>query len=445
MKFLHTADLHLGKVFHDHSLEEDQRRMLDELVDIMAAPSYQALLIAGDVYDRSIPPPEAVSLLSAFLGKLKARRPELAVLILPGNHDSASRLGFGRELFRELGIYFVTRPEDAFEPVLLPVTGDGAGAACAFFLLPFLSAGSLRGEYTGLGAAEPLAGSFSLPTGTPSLPVEPPPLHAQGRLAEEAAARLELARQRVLAKGAVYTVLGAHLFAAGGLESESERVFLGQTERVPISLFQGFDYVGLGHLHRFQQAGGNAWYSGSPLAYSFGEAEAYSFGEASSAGAAGSGKAFLSVELGPGAGPGEAAVRVEPIPVRPLRRLWRLQGSFDHFFNQAEADPALQELREDYLEIVLTDGGLVENPLALLRSRFPWLLSVRQERAFAAMQAHGALRQDGAAGGERRSLAEDFEDFLAEIYGRVDADEARLFRELAALAEAGAGEGGEAV
>lgn len=427
MKFLHTADLHLGKVFHEHSLIEDQRHMMDQLAEILSGGSFAALLIAGDVYDRSIPSPEAAGLFSAFLGTVKARRPDLQVLVLPGNHDSSSRLGFGRELFAELGVHFVTRPEDAFRPVL--VKSGGQDETCAFFLLPFLYPGSLSAE----AGRKDDEGR------------EAEPLRSQARLAAEAAARLEEARLKALAAGADYAALGAHLFAAGGLESESERVFLGTSERVSADLFASFDYTALGHLHRFQKAGERAWYSGSPLAYSFEEGK-YE-------------KVFLSVELEkqmpetPEAMPGGAlrgtALTVEPIAVRPLRKLRSLRGSFDYFFRDEGKDPLLKEAENDYIEAVLTDPGLTENPLVLLRRRFPWILSVKQGAAFSAFNSAHPEALPGAElpgrGGERRTPVEDFEDFLREIYGGISEGTEKIaaFTELLEELEKGGVEKGE--
>jgi exonuclease SbcD len=415
VKFLHTADLHLGKVFHEYSLVEDQKYLLDQLTDLLTDSSYSALLVAGDIYDRSIPSPEAVSLFGSFLGKLRAARPSLAVLLLPGNHDSPSRLGFGRELFAELGIHIAGDPQLSAEPVM--VTQDGEG--CAFFLLPFLN-----------------PGSFALSSQDPS----GEPLRSQRRLAEEAALRLEAGRRKVLDSGPVRTVLAAHLFTLGGMESASERIFLGAAEQVDAGLFSGFDYLALGHLHRCQQVGANGWYSGSPLAYSFDEA--------------GQEKVFLSVELERDSGP-----RINPIPVRPLRPLRRLRGPFSLFFSGAAAaspagpaaekvspeDPpagqafpgvpsaeALREAAGEYLEIALTDPRLVENPLALLRSRFHWLLSIKQDEAFAALSRREAPPEGGPGekGGERRSPVDDFGDFLIELYGGADAEKLALFQEL---------------
>ncbi len=392
MKFLHTADLHLGRLLHERPLLEDQRIMLDGLFRILGSEPYAALVMAGDVYDRSIPAPEAVTLLGSFLAKIRAAFPDLAVLIIPGNHDSAERLGYGRELFGELGIHIGSSAEGAAAPVVL----ERGGERCAFFLLPFLAPGCLQ-----------------VPSENGELP-----LRSQRDLAAEAARRLEEARREALRSGVRWTVLAAHLFAQGGAESESERTFLGTAERVDASLFGGFDYVALGHLHRRQKAAPNAWYSGSPLAYSFDEE--------------GQEKGVLSVDL---SAPGGAAVTSVPLlPARPLRRL---SGNFDGFLEGPTVDAGGKDFREAYLELVLTDAHLVENPLALLRRRFPNLLSVRQDGAFATLAGTAAAAGGPATAseGERRGAAEDFEAFLTDLYGTAEGGKMELFRELAREAE----------
>jgi exonuclease SbcD len=413
LTFIHTADLHLGKVLHEHSLIEDQQYMLDELRELAEDPSYKALLIAGDVYDRSIPSPDAVTLFSSFLGKLKARRPDLEMLILSGNHDSSSRLGFGKELFAELGIHLVTDPEDAVAPIIIP--GD-AGEQGAFFLLPFLNPGSLNPVLTASASPEE-----AQENPVPDAVKGAMPLRSQGKLAWEAAARLEAARCKAHEAGAALTVLGAHLFALGGLEAGSERIFWGTAEQTDINWFSGFDYVALGHLHRLQKAGAHAWYSGSPLAYSFAEAP-YP-------------KVFLSVRLEPGKEP-----QISPLPVQPLRKLSTLKGPFTSFFKDEVCSPDLTQVIEDYLEIELTDTGLVENPLALLRERFPWILSVKQDAALARQLAfvHGQNPTFWEGATHRRALIdqEDFKDFLMDIYGEADPDKLELFQELLHTIEA---------
>jgi exonuclease SbcD len=415
IKFLHTADIHLGKVFHDHSLIEDQEFMLDTLCAILSDESYRALLIAGDVFDRSIPSPDAVHLFSAFLGKLKVSRPDLKILVIPGNHDSPLRLAYGKELFVELGLHFVTDPNDAVNPILVyakPSAAEKAAECAAFFLLPFLNAGSLNAEERA--------------------DADGAPIRSQAKLAEEAAARLEKARLSALSQGAAYTVLAAHIFAAGGRESKSERVFLGTAEQVPASLFAGFDYAGFGHLHSFQKVSPNSYYSGSPLAYSFEEAE----GE----------KVFLSVELDglpESAGNsghetrGASSISVNPIPIKPKRKLTRLKGSFQYFLSESRSDPSVNDAADDYLEITLTGKDLAQNALPILRnSRFPHLLSVKQEEAFAALSEEQA-HITGEAPSAKRSMFEDFSDFLVDIYGKADGEKIDLFRELLLEAEQG--------
>jgi exonuclease SbcD len=193
---------------------------------------------------------------------------------------------------------------------------------------------------------------------------------------------------------------------------------LGTAEQVDPGLFAGFDYIALGHLHRFQQAAPRAWYSGSPLAYSFDEADQE--------------KVFLSVELA-----SDAAPAVQSIPVKPLRRVRRLRGSFNFFFRDSVADPAMIEAAKDYLEISLDDEGLVENPLALLRPRFPFLLSIRQGAAFARFAAEQSGLEAGTElSGRKRSPAEDFAEFLTSIYGEAEGDKLALFEELLAELEA---------
>jgi exonuclease SbcD len=412
IKLLHAADLHLGKIFHDQSLGEDQAAMLEDLSCLLEDESYTALVIAGDVYDRSIPSPDAVDLFSSFLGRIKAKRPSLEIIVIPGNHDSASRLGFGRELFARLGIRLGVSAEDCDKPVIVK-SGD---ERCAFFLLPFLTPGAL---------------SEKNPAGEGMMPIR-----SQSALAEEAARRMEKARKEFSVPGCSYSVLAAHLFASGGAETGSERVFLGAAELVNINHFKGFDYIALGHLHRCQSAngniaGGNAWYSGSPLAYSFAEA--------------GQEKFFLSVELG------EGGTKTEKIPIKPRRKVTSLSGPFARFScgvsqdsgsekSDVPGDGELIAAADDYLEIRLTDRGITENARDILRRRFPHLLSLRQDEALSHLsQAVRAPVQsdEKREDGERRNVSSDFRDFLFCLYGNeMDISaELELFNSLLAEME----------
>ena len=361
--------------------------MADALARILEDDSYGALVIAGDVYDRSIPSPEAVDLFGSFLGKVKKKRPSLEVIVIPGNHDSASRLGFGRELFARLGIRFAVSAEECDRPLII----ESGGESCAFFLLPFLNPGVLSKEVL---SEDDTGGTV--------------PLRSQSAMAEEAARRMDKARQeftglKSAGQGLAYSVLVAHLFALGGTEAGSERVFLGNAESVNPALFSGFDYIALGHLHRCQSTGEKAWYSGSPLAYSFGEA--------------GQDKYFLSVELE------EEKTKVEKIPVKPRRKVTSLSGPFARFAGTEEdgiEDPGLTDASEDYLEIRLTDRGITENARELLRKRFPYLLSLRQDEALARLSSVSGTSLEDRRDTPGRNLDLDFKEFLSSLYGEAD-------------------------
>lgn len=409
--------------------------MLDDLVQRLE--TCHALIIAGDVFDRSLPSAEAADLFSSFLGEVKRRYPKLSVLIIPGNHDAPLRLAYGQELFERLGIHIARGVDTA---VTTPVLVEDGGLTCACFLLPFLYPGSFCAHDGGI-------------------------LRSQRELTARAAEQLEAARLKALRDGAGAALLAAHLFCRGGKKAESERAFLGQAEEVDIGLFDAFDYVALGHLHRCQRPAQNAWYAGSPLSYSFDEA--------------GEEKCFLSVELEnapvqkdavknrPSAQGdlfgGDAAAKKNPahgalrsmaaypekprvscavsrVPVIPLRPLKKLSGPFSYFLK--ENDSELEEAASAYLEINLDGRELVENAKPLLRERFPYLLLVKQDEARAVMAARD--RRTGTnlsaagftgAGDENAALLEDFRNFLAEIYdedngGQSGKEKRACFKEI---------------
>jgi exonuclease SbcD len=383
MLLLHAADLHLGKTLHERDISEDQEAMLEGLLGLLADRRPAALLLAGDLYDRSIPPPEAVRLFDSFLSRAASADPGLVVVAIPGNHDSAARLSFGTRLMSRSGVHIRTLPEDCAEPIIV----ERGGEAAAIWPLPFL----------GPGAFGPRSGA---PRGQAELFAE-----AMLRLGEA------LVRPDRPGRGA-RNVLLAHCFAAGGATSESERAFVGQAEQVDSGAFGLFDYVALGHLHRFQKVGEKARYAGSPLAYSFAEG--------------GEPKGFVLVDLKK-----EGGFEAELVPFAPLRRMVRLEGSF----SVLSAPGAFPEHRDDFIEARLTDAEAVLNPADPLRANFPNLLSVRQA-AFEILppgpdREAPSLPLEGA-----RSLVEDFAAFHAEMKGAgPDEETAALFASLLREAE----------
>jgi DNA repair protein SbcD/Mre11 len=402
MLLLHAADLHLGKTLHERDISEDQEAMLEGLLGLLADRRPAALLLAGDLYDRSIPPPEAVRLFDSFLSRASSADPGLVIVAIPGNHDSAARLSFGTRLMSRSGVHIRTLPEDCDEPVLVEREGERA----AIWPLPFLGSGAFDAKAgvhsPNSGAHNPNSGAHNPNSGQP---------RGQAELFSEALRRIgeKLADPDRPERGA-RNVLLAHCFAAGGTASESERAFVGQSEQVDAGPFEAFDYVALGHLHRFQKVGERARYAGSPLAYSFAEGEEP--------------KGFVLVDL-----KNEGGFEAELLPFVPLRRMRRVEGPF----SVLSAPGSYSEYRDDFVEARLTDPEPVLNPADPLRAVFPNLLAVRQAAFELAEPSPGAasLPLDGP-----RALAEDFAAFHVEMKGEApDEATAELFASLVREAE----------
>lgn len=395
MKLLHTADLHLGKTLHEASLLQDQEAMLDQLAGELAGGQYAALIVAGDIYDRAVPPAEAVALFGSFLSRVRSAGSGTEVFIIPGNHDSPQRLSFAGDILGREGIHIIGDPENSFTPIILSKDKE----TLAVFLLPFLAAGTLivsEAEDPDLFSQQdrPSMGS------------------TQAELAREASRRYaEILLKPEYAR--MPTVLVAHLFAQGGEEAGSERIFVGSAERVAPAFFSRFSYTALGHLHRSQRVTDRMYYAGSPLAYAFDEANDR--------------KCFLSVEIDCARAP--FPVTVTKIPVAPFRRVTRESGTFDEFY----ATDKHKALAADWLEITLTDASLVANPMGLLRTKFPHLLSVRQGSL--ASESEGERRLMDAAQASKRDPVTDFSDFETDLYGTCDESKRSLFAELLAEVE----------
>ena len=343
----------------------------------------------------------------------------MAIVAVPGNHDSAARLSFGATLLERAKVHLRTRPEDCAQPVLV----ESGGERAAIWALPFLGPGAFAGGGR-LSEAEP-SPAASAPARPGELPFDDP---AEAGPAEPGAggsgpcprSQAELFAHAMRAIGSrlapdSYNVLVAHCFAAGGAASESERAFVGLSEQVDASLLERFDYAALGHLHRYQAAGRSGRYSGSPLAYSFAEG--------------GEERGFALAELGPG------GLSAELVRIKPKRAMRRVEGAL----LSLSAPGSFPELREDYVEARLTDPEPVLNPSDSLRANFPNLLSVRQA-AFEIAPADAASGAPAAAAGREArgpaAVAADFAAFHEEMRGSPPAGaEAELFAALLAEAE----------
>lgn len=344
MRFLHTSDWHLGRSLHKADLREAQAAFLDHLVETAGSERVDAVLVAGDVYDRAIPPVDSVALYEEALARLRATGAR--VILISGNHDSARRLGVNSALIDASGVHLRTRPAALADPVLL---ADEHGQVAVYgvpYLEPALGLPVTCAEVAVPADAEPGAG-------------------ARGH-ASVLSAALDLIRADAAARGTSRAVVLAHAWVANGRDereraetarrqaSASERdISVGGIGYVPASLFDGFSYVALGHLHGRQTLAGHLRYSGSPLPYSFSEKDHK--------------KGSWLVEV---AADGKASAEWVPAPV--YRRLAVLAGRLDDLLASREHDGR----ESDFVAVTLTDTARPEGAMDRLRARFPHILTL---------------------------------------------------------------------
>lgn len=318
MKLIHLSDLHLGKRVGEVSMLEDQAYILDRVLDIVDGAGPDALLIAGDVYDKSVPSAEAVTLFDDFLCRLARRK--LPVLVISGNHDSPERLAFGSRLMEGAGVHL----SPVYDGNVKPITLTDEHGPVDFWLLPFLKPAHLRRFYP-----EETIDSYTDAVG-----------------AAIAHMNIDPSRRNVLL---------CHQFVTGAATCESEELIVGGTDNVDAAVFDGFDYVALGHLHGPQNVGSSRIrYCGTPLKYSFSEASQY--------------KSVTVAELGE---KGDLTLHTVPLTHRHDMRV--IQGTFAQL--TAENSDAAGE-REDYLHIILTDEEDVPEALGRLRLVYPNILKL---------------------------------------------------------------------
>lgn len=320
-RFIHAADLHLGRVLHNQRLLEDQQHALNQLRDLVATQRPHALLLAGDIYDRSVPPKDAVEVLDAFLCDVVLEL-EVPVVLIAGNHDSAERLGFGSRLLQSRGLH-ISGVLTA-DPQPLIITDDHGPVEV--FALPFLEPARVR-----------------------ALLDDPDVTDQQSAMAAM------VARVHAVSTHS-RRVLVAHAFVDGGLTSDSERpLCIGGAEVVGADLFNCFAYTALGHLHRPQRVGsGPVHYAGSLLKYSLNEIE--------------QAKSFTVIDI---AADGAATVRRHAL--EPMRDLRRIQGTLADLLAVAPQGPP-----DDWIVATLLDKGPVFDAMAKLRHHYPHMLHIER-------------------------------------------------------------------
>ncbi len=324
MKFFHLADLHLGKRIYEASMLDEQRAALSDIIAAVDSEKPDGVLIAGDVYDKSVPSLEAMELLDGFLTALAER--SCPVYIVSGNHDSAGRLSHLAALLKASNIHFSGSYEGALQPIVLR---DAIGEV-KLWLMPFVRPFDVRRVHgDGAGASYSEAFAFAI-----------------------SEAKVDPAERNILV---------AHQFFAGGTVSDSEDLSVGGSEAVDPACLAPFDYVALGHLHRPQKVGRETVrYAGSPLAYSFSEAEDE--------------KSITLLELGK-----KGEVSVSALPIKPIRPLKNLKGKYDELMHLGHI--LSPELRESYLHITLTDESDIPDAVFRLRTVYPHLLHLDYDNA----------------------------------------------------------------
>lgn len=350
MKFFHLSDLHLGKRVNEFSMLEDQRYILTEIFLLAGQEQPDAVLIAGDIYDKSVPSVEAVQLLDQFLVDLHTLG--IGVFMIAGNHDSAERISFASTLLGGSDVHIA----QAYDGTMTPIVLNDEHGPLNLWMLPYLKPSTVRPHFP----EREIAGYTDA---------------------------LTAALENAAADAAQRNILIAHQFVTGAITSESEELYIGGSENIDASLFDDFDYVALGHIHRPQCVGRETLrYCGTPLKYSFSEMNHQ--------------KSVTVVEMG-----GKGDVSVSEIPLDPLRDMREVRGTYAEvsaWQNYIETDT------DDYIHVVLTDEQEEPDAMMKLRSIYPNLLKLDYDN----QRTRTTAFVEGAVGLDKKVPV----DFFSELY-----------------------------
>ena len=354
MRFIHTADWHLGKTLKNAPMIDEQNFILNgDFLKIVDDKKVDAVIIAGDIYDRGVPPTDAVNLFDEIICKLTEKK--IPVLCISGNHDSAERLNFGSRLMSKANFFIKTKPEKNPAPIVLQ---DNFGEVY-FSLIPFFNPIEIEENFSQENFSE--------------------------KLTSETANKIYIAEARKKIPANKRSVAIAHLFAAGGITSESERKFVGGVENVDTANFSAYNYTALGHLHKPQNMKKTDFivrYSGSPLKYSFDEAN--------------HDKGITFVEMD-----GEGKISFEHIKLKPRRDVRIVEGTLDELKKFSKS--------EDYIHANLTDEKYHMSAMEILReSVFPNILSVK----FIKVEQAAANTSNAKKFSSNASILDNFKEFF---------------------------------
>ena len=349
MRFAHLSDLHIGKRVNGFSMIEDQKYILNQVVEIIKREEVEAVILAGDIYDKTIPSAEAVQVLDDFLIQLSNLN--LPIFVISGNHDSAERLSFGARVLRKSQIYI----SELYNGEITPITLEDEYGKIHVYLMPFLKPALVR---QALGREEIVTYQDAV----------------------------EMAIHQIPLKEEDRNILVAHQFVIGASKSDSEEVSVGGLDQISHTLFESFDYTALGHIHGPQHIGKETIrYCGTPLKYSFSE-EAHT-------------KSVTIIDLEQ---KGKTTIRM--VPLIPMRDMRKIRGKYEEIINQALAD---NRSLEDYIQITLTDEEDVLNGLENLRKIYPNIMRFEYDNK----RTREQNELTNAVVIEQRSELELFEEF----------------------------------
>lgn len=365
MKFIHLSDLHVGKRINEFSMLEEQKYILTEIINIIDEEKPQAVIIAGDVYDKSVPSGEAVQLFDDFLCRLARRR--LEVFVISGNHDSAERIAFGGRLMDASGIHMSPVWNGNVEPITLE---DEFGKV-NFFMLPFIKPAHVRNFY-------------------------------EEEKIESYTDAVSAAIRQMEVDTSLRNVIVTHQFVTGAVRSESEEISVGGTDNVDRRVFEDFDYVALGHIHGPQNIGSEKIrYCGTPLKYSFSEVNHK--------------KSVTVVTLGE-----KGKLEIKEAPLVPKHDWREVRGTFEEIMKrerQAEKD-------DDYVRVILTDEDDIPDAMNRLRKKlYPNLMNLDYDNK--RTRSRGTLSL--AENVKDRDPLLLFLEFYEKMNNRPMSDEQRIF------------------
>lgn len=365
MRFLHLADLHIGKRVNGFSMIEDQKFVFEQVYNVIENEKIDGIIMAGDIYDKPVPSAEAVKLFDEMLTRLVSIN--LPIFVISGNHDSAERIGFGSDILSAAKVYM----SRAYNGNLQKIELEDDYGKINVYLLPFIKPATVKNIYK----------------------------EAEIKDYDDA---LEYVLSQEKIDETKRNVIVSHQFVTGAMRSESEEVSVGGLDNVSVENYEAFDYVALGHIHRAQQMGReSARYAGTLLKYSFSEEK--------------HNKSMTIVDLKE-----KGNIEIKEIPVKPLHDLKTIKGKF----SKITSEEFYKELKkEDYYRAVLTDEDDILNAIGKLKSIYPNLMSMEYDNT----RTRSYSVVDNVETGEAKSPLDYFEEFFEKQNGRKMSEKQRNY------------------